>query len=74
MQRNVEHKGRGSRKGNIRTGVVEKACTAGYQPAAESLCLGRTDVGNGAPEELTYKLNAETCSAGYQPATESLCM
>ena len=29
-------------------------CTAGYQPATESLCLVRMGVGIGAPEKVTH--------------------
>ena len=73
MQGNAEYKGRGSRKGNIRT-KEEKTCTARYQPAVESLCLGRMGVGNGAPEKVAPELETNTCTAGYQPATEYLCV
>ena len=50
------------------------ACTAGYQPATEYLCLERMYVGKGAPENISSELKIYTCTAGYQPATESLCL
>ena len=52
VQGNAERKERGSRKGSTRSGE-EKTCTAGYQSATESLCLGRMGVGKGAPENRT---------------------
>ena len=36
-------------------------CTAGYQPATESLCLGRMGVGIGAQEKVTPELKTDTC-------------
>ena len=73
MYGNAEHNRRGSKKGKYRT-EEEKACSAGYQPAAACLCLGQMGVGNGAPEMVASELKTDTCTAGYQPATDSLCL
>ena len=65
----MKHQKRGSiRSENRRT------CTAGYQPATESLCLGRMGAGEAAPEKVTCELKTDMCTAGYQPGSESLCL
>ena len=73
MQGNAEYKGGGSRKGSIRT-EEGKACTAGYQPAAESLCLGRMGVGNGAPEKGSIRAENRHVHCRIPPVTESLLL
>ena len=72
MQGNAEYRGRGSRKRNIRA-EGEKACTAGYQPATKSLCLGRMGVCNEAPEKVASELKTDTCTAGYARQRLTLC-
>ena len=61
MYDNAETQGKGFQKMSY-WAEEGKACTAGYQPAAGSLCLGRAGVGNGAPEKVASELKTDMCA------------